>query len=185
MLRMVLVMAVVIMFTYQTTIARAEMQIDPWFTPAWDVLVGIPEFHEDFLRLQRESDYTIAAALLPPGVNGRFIGAQNIILVSVDLLNEDPRAIATVIAHELTHANQASRVNPPDCVAAEVEAYKAQSWFWIVLTRPQRLQRTPLERDLTLVTDIGATQGDPGLYTMVVNQPGYQDNCNLWVPSYR
>jgi len=122
---------------------------------------------------------------LPRGTYGATRAATNTITIAQASLGEDVRAVASVMAHELTHASQIyqGQGGTRDCVRMEVQAFgfEAIVWssFWIGGLGPSR---TPLERQLNTILAIVLLEGEPGLYKFVVDSPGYQQECALWVP---
>jgi hypothetical protein len=104
--------------------------------------------------------------------------------VNSRLLNERPQVIATVIAHELTHALQFTQRAPDrlNCIAAEVEAFANEAVVWAELWR-QRGQSPPngtaRERGYNDLVRLWTVLGEPGLYKMVVDEPAYQEQCHL------
>ena len=107
-----------------------------------------------------------------------FSPTRNLVTLDETLGREDPRATATVLAHELSHVQQAHRPSQ-DCIQDEVEAFANQSAVWAELTGPDPPTRTRLEQQLTLVRQISEQLGRPGLTLLVIGQPGYQEQCRL------
>jgi hypothetical protein len=64
----------------------------------------------------------------------------------------------------------------------EVEAFRTQTVVWSALWDDDPPGRTRLERELTMVAGIVATDGEPGLYKLIVDTPDYQKTCEIWVP---
>jgi hypothetical protein len=136
-------------------------------------------------RTVEETGVRLTVGPLPAGTAGRYAGRDNTITVNQDLIGEDPRAIAAVLAHELTHAAQVYRGEGGrrDCVRMEVDAYGAEAVAWSSFRqRGYGPSRTGLERDLDALVRIMASEGEPGLYKLVVSRPDYQAQCDLWVP---
>lgn len=105
-------------------------------------------------------------------------------MVTEQALREDRRALAAVLAHEIQHASQvaAGHGNRLDCVAMEVDAHRVQAVVWGTFWEGFGPRRTPLERQLSTDLRLWETQGEGGLDKRVVDQPGYQAQCDLWVP---
>ena len=98
---------------------------------------------------------------------------------------EDPRAIAAVLAHELTHALQIHQDlgGRPNCVRREVDAHLTEAYVWARLWDGHAPPvRTALERHLDEVTAIAEWEGEAGLERFVVGQPSYRRQCELWGP---
>jgi hypothetical protein len=65
----------------------------------------------------------------------------------------------------------------------EVEAYTMEALVWANFWQQQAPPtRTTLERNLTALLQVAASEGEPGFYKMVVETPGYQSQCQLWIP---
>jgi len=122
---------------------------------------------------------------LPKGTSGRYTPVLNTIVVNAAAMDEDPRAIAAVIVHELTHAGQVKILGEGgerDCVHMEVDAFRVQSLARSAFWEDDPPAGTGLERELSWIAHIVATDGEPGLYKLVVDTPGYQQECELLVP---
>jgi hypothetical protein len=93
--------------------------------------------------------------------------------------------VATVLVHELTHAAQVRILGENgsrNCVHMEVEAFRNQSDVWSALWEADPPGRTRLERELTSILRTIATEGEPGLYKLVVDTTDYQRECELLMP---
>ena len=114
-----------------------------------------------------------------------YRGGTNTIIFNQSYLNEDSRAIAAVLYHELTHAYQVYQGagSQWDCVGMAVEAYGSQANAWLRAWDSRPPSRTALEEDLTLVAVIAGRRGEPGLYELVAGESSYQQLCELWLPS--
>ena len=93
-------------------VARAPATIDPAFEPAIEAIRSLNDLGQDpplgdvYLSLIERLGVRIVVGPLPPGVNARYTPVGDTIVVSAASLNEDPRTIATVLVHELTHVGQ-------------------------------------------------------------------------------
>jgi hypothetical protein len=66
----------------------------------------------------------------------------------------------------------------------EAQAFSLEAAFWgSYWGRSPRPVRTDRERQLGQLVDLLITRGDPGFYEYVVENPGYQANCDLMVPT--
>ncbi|MCC6176467.1 MAG: hypothetical protein IT305_14265 [Chloroflexi bacterium] len=144
---------------------------------------GLP-WGDWFRAIVDRSAVTIAAAPLPRGTHGVYRGRSNTLTIGTSALNEDVRSVASVLGHELTHVAQALENGgvPGDCVSAEVEAFRVGLSVFVNLFGGPSPGRTSFERSQNLVAYRWLTEGDPILYKFVVDTPGYQDQCSLWVP---
>ena len=126
----------------------------------------------------------IVVGTLPSGVAGAYRFRTNTISVAQAILGEDTKTVAAIIAHELTHTAQAFRGNDPlsNCIPSEVESLQNEMIVWVILYDGLAPGRTRIERQQNFMLQLWAEQGDPVLYKLVVDTPGYQDQCRLWVP---
>jgi hypothetical protein len=126
----------------------------------------------------------LTVGLLPTGVLGSYRGRENMITISQALLNEDPRTQSTVLGHELIHAQQAfdGYGGRLDCVGREVEAHMFEAAIWASHWKGNGPARTRTEVELNNLLKLLLTEGEPGLYKYVVENPGYEEQCKLWVP---
>jgi hypothetical protein len=93
------------------------------------------------------------------------------ITVNKDVMNEDRRVLAAILAHEITHASQPVMRSNGDlinCIEAEVEAYAIQAkvWsaFWGEAFRPGQ---TKWERSMNYVEETWKRSGENGLRSLV------------------
>jgi branched-chain amino acid transport system substrate-binding protein len=160
--------------------------------PAWRALTGIERtwasgksIGATFREIADATGVRIAVGPLPlPSATGAYRRRDNAITLNEQLLGEDARALAAVLAHELTHARQFSAGHGDrfDCVGLEVEAYAMQATVWQAFWGGYGPARTWLEQSHNRVLQVLVTQGEPGLYKLVVDTPGYREQCTLWVP---
>lgn len=157
--------------------------IDPALLPAWELLTGITDrgLGNAFRDAQRLTGVRIIVGSLESSMVSVYSPSRNTITVDRSFLNEDPRALAAVLAHELVHAAQEAGggLSRRTCVADEVEALLSQVLVWRLLWPSQPPSRTRLERQLTQVWRLYLLGGEPELYKLVVDEPGYQDQCRL------
>lgn len=170
--------------------------IDPALIPAWNALTELQEelspgitLGDSFRFIQESTGIPITTAPMPPQQRGGFEfgdGKEPKITLNSSVLNEDPKVVATILSHELWHVSQIliQKSTSADCVRLEFEAFKISSAVWIVFFPDGELPvGTALERELTGIANIGMTQGDPRIYKMVVDNRGYQEQCQLYVPN--
>jgi hypothetical protein len=162
---------------------------DRRFAQAWSELMNstattpagekIPAFVS---RVAEKSNLKISIDKLGPNVGGvlesvasmdgdRAKILQRTITMNADVMNESPRVLAAMLAHEITHANQpavAGGKNVPDCLDAEVEAYGIQARVWAGFWgQGQRPSQTSWERSTSYIEDVWRDGGEAGLRQMV------------------
>jgi hypothetical protein len=175
-----------------TPVPKPASAIDNRIMPALRTLYGMKtkppsasmSMGELFQAIVSESVVSIIVKQLPQNEGGNYYGRTNTITMNAQLLNEDTRTIASILAHELTHVRQALRGDDPSrgCVESEVEAFKVGLLTWAILYDGPAPGRTQRERNNNFMTARWLTEGDPWLYKAVVDTDGYQDECKLWVP---
>jgi len=110
------------------------------------------------------------------GAWGQYASGPDSIIVNASAINESPQALASVLAHELTHALQ-NRGNQRDCVSGEVEAFLNQTVVWHKLWGDNPPHATKLELQLSDLLHLYADQGEAGVRARVQNL--YQQQCRL------
>ena len=171
---------------------RTGGTIDSRLEPALRALYGIKRgpsggrpWGDVFRELVSSAGPSITIDTLPSGIWGSYRGSTNTVTVSRQALAEDVRAIATIVAHELTHVFQVTNNGAGttgDCVAREVEALQTELVIWVNLFEGYAPGRSQFERTQNALVRLWLDRGDPILYRLVVESPGYQDQCRLWVP---
>ncbi|MBM4438133.1 MAG: hypothetical protein FJ029_13085 [Actinobacteria bacterium] len=113
---------------------------------------------------------------LPANVHGRFRPYHNEITLSAGIRSERSEALATVLGHELWHANFTATYAPTSegCVQNEVDAFAAQATVWSQLGRPA--VQTVVEAQIDRMYELWRADG---LRDLVVGTAGYQQQCNL------
>jgi hypothetical protein len=138
-------------------------------------------------RVVEETDLKVGFGSLGPNVGGehrsvvsmdgdRAKVVESAIILNRDVMNESPRVLAAMLAHEITHANQPvmrSGGKFADCVEAEVEGYGVQArvWyaFWGQAVRPGQ---TKWERTMNYVEEVWKDSGEAGLRFMIRGELG-------------
>jgi hypothetical protein len=157
--------------------------------PAWDALRTVPaprgsgkdnlaELAEEWLAA---TGVKIEVDVIEGGW-GVYSGATNTITIAPAAANDIPAAAAAVLIHELRHAVQQVE-GERNCVAREVDSLSWEITVWDELTGggvPN--PTTDLQLQENALLDVVRTQGEPGLYKLVVDHPGYQAECQLFVP---
>ena len=133
-------------------------------------------------RVVETTDVKVTVGDLRPNVGGELRSVAKIdddkativdseITVNKDVMNEDRRVLAAILAHEIIHASQPVMRSNGDlinCIEAEVEAYaiQAQVWssFWSQAFRPGQ---TKWERSMNYVEETWKRSGESGLRSLV------------------
>lgn len=118
---------------------------------------------------------------LPTIFYGAYQRRAKRILLNSRLLDEDATVLASVIAHELRHAQDydliARGALSADCADLEVRAFEAQSRSWRTFWPTDPPTSTRVEQDLTRVAIIYEDDGVDGLRQMVGGASFYQREC--------
>ena len=174
--------------------AKLPARVDERLAQPWAELMSLTattmagEKLSDVLRRTVEStDVTVVVSDLRPNVGGELRVVAKVdgddldvieseITINKDVMNESPRVIATILAHEIDHARQPvsrSSGEVEHCMRSEAQAYamQAEVWsaFWGSGPRPTQ---TKWERSMNYVEEIWRDQGESGLRKMV--GPGSQ-----------
>ena len=64
----------------------------------------------------------------------------------------------------------------------EVEAYISQAEVWEAFWGGYGPSNTAIERSHNAVLKRYLTGGKPAMFKLVVDSPGYQEQCDLWTP---
>jgi hypothetical protein len=159
--------------------------------PAWDALMVNPGRYRDsstfgplFANIVAATrvQFLIVEPSVIEGAAGAYSPNANAIGVSSDVLREDPRVQAVVLAHELTHAAQVYLGlgrKGEECVQMEVEAYVVEVAVWRAFWNGYGPNRTELEQVENLLTRVFEERGEAGIYALVANAPEYRRQCQL------
>ena len=150
-------------------------RIDPRLLPAYLALTAVEGVGGTYKEFFESSKARITVGPLD-GAWGQYASRTDIITVNASAINESPRALASVLAHELTHALQ-NRGNQRDCVSGEVEAFLNQTVVWHKLWGDDPPHGTKLELQLSDLLHLYADQGEAGVRARVRNL--YQQQCQL------
>jgi hypothetical protein len=163
-------------------------QVDPLLLPAWQALEALPssdgELRGPRLRGLLEATGVRLAVGWLPDMWGTYWQVQRVVMISHLAGGEDPRTLAAVLAHELTHVEQAAArayIRVP-CLDLEIQATVVGADAWLRLWDGPGPTRTVLERQLNQEAAILLSEGQPGLDRHVRNNPGYQNRCRSPLP---
>ncbi len=111
-----------------------------------------------------------------------YSGRTNTIIITPQVLEDIPAAVAVVFVHELRHAAQQVE-GMTDCVGREVDSLVWEMRFWDLLTNGGVLKpTTQLQTEENYLLRIALEEGEPGLYKYIVTSPGYQEQCQIDPP---
>jgi hypothetical protein len=142
-------------------------------------------------RIVDRSNVRVKVGELRPNVGGelksfaKVDGAEvdvveSTITINKDVMNESPRVLAAILAHEIVHAGQPiTRANGAflDCVEAEVEAYAVQAQVWSAFWGEEhRPGQTKWERSMTHVEETWRDSGEKGLRSLVREETGQESH---------
>jgi hypothetical protein len=138
-------------------------------------------------RIVEKSNVRVKVGALRPNVGGelksiaKVDGAEvdvveSTITINSDVMNESPRVLAAILAHEIVHAGQpVTRSNGAflDCVEAEVEAYAVQAQVWSAFWGEEHPPgQTKWERSMSYVEETWKDGGEQGLRSLVREETG-------------
>jgi hypothetical protein len=138
-------------------------------------------------RIVEKSNVRVKVGDLRPNVGGELKSiakvsgdevdvVESTITMNKDVMNESPRVLAAILAHEIVHAGQpVTRSNGAflDCVEAEVEAYAVQAQVWAAFWGEEhRPGQTQWERSMSHVEETWRDGGEKGLRSLVREETG-------------
>jgi hypothetical protein len=170
--------------------AKLPSHFDQRLGPAWSELMSSTATTKsgqkvpDLMRqIVDKTNVTVAVNTLAPNVGGELRTVASMdgdqakiiesgITMNTEVMNESPRVLAAMLAHEIVHANQpafqARSAKPSDCLEAEVEAYTIQAivWsaFWGDAPRPDL---STWERTDNELASVWRDSGADGLRTLI------------------
>jgi len=123
----------------------------------------------------------VIVAYLPPQVAGRYLSDTRIVAIAERLLDEDPRVVATVLAHERRHASDVDLVSlgllEGDCVELEVRGFEAQAQIARALYPDDLPSETKTERQLAVLVRDYEANGADGIRARVSADVGCLEFC--------
>lgn len=139
-------------------------------------------------RIVEETDVEVNVGSLGPNVGGeqrsveRGDGDRSKIIdteitLNTNVMGENPRVLASMLAHEITHANQPIRRSGgrlTDCVEDEVEAYAVQARVWSSFFAPGQLRpnNTRWERAMNYIEEVWRDGGEESLRLVIQSETG-------------
>ena len=175
-----------------TLLAPTSVDVHQRLVPAWDALLAVTErdgtpHGAAYELIAREAGVRIMLVAGRARGWAGYYRSHRVVGVDPSLLAEDPRAVATILAHELTHAAQhtAARrgAGPTDCFEAEADAFERQAAVWLLSWPEGELpERTEIEGELTLVARTYRDEGRDGIQRLVGAAAPYRERCASWVP---
>jgi hypothetical protein len=132
---------------------------------------------------------TLDVGPLPAGRLGRYVPSTRTITIAEATLSEDPRFVATVIAHELRHVDDADLVAlgllSADCLEMEARGFASQAIVARALWSDQLPQRTEVEQQLSALVHQFEAEGVVGLRRTLAGDAEYHDHCASTTPQLR
>ena len=163
--------------------------LPPELSAAWDLLHSPAAASGDmnFAQLVDEdvsvSGVTISVGDVGPGAFAAYRPSTNTLTIAPDAASDSPAAVAAVLIHELTHAHQRAlgSLTRASCVGDEVEAYRSEILWWQAIEGKAGVANpgTDLQKQENFLLATYLEGKEPALYTLIVNQPGYQEECEL------
>jgi hypothetical protein len=164
-----------------TTLGTPRVDIAAALRPAYDLLTQANRLGSEYRAAAERIGVKAEVGDLPSNVLGSFRPHDYLITISSRVEREDDRVVATVLAHEITHARQAHDrpgvFSQDECVQREVEAFTAQVKLWDTFNRGSG--RTDLERYFSELLALYNRAGTTGLRLLVEQSDGYQQECQL------
>jgi hypothetical protein len=141
----------------------------------------LPEY---IRRVVDRTNIAVSVGKLAPNVGGELKSVASMdggsakiiessITMNADVMNESPRALAAMLAHEIVHADQAARQTsskkqPTDCLQDEVEAYAVQAAVWAAFWgEGGRPDETTWERTDNEIVAVWRDSGEEGLRALI------------------
>jgi hypothetical protein len=134
------------------------------------------------VRIIEKTELEVKVGSLGPNVGGELKTVASMdgdtlkiiessITINREVMNESPRVLAAMLAHEITHANQPvpqAGKKGMDCVEAEVEAYAVQARVWAAFWgQAHRPGQTTWERSMNYVAEVWQDSGEEGLRHLI------------------
>lgn len=169
--------------------------VDERLAPAWEALGAIvgregAPVGEMYRQAAAGTVATIEVWRLPLSHGGGWEPAGRRIGIAEHLLGEDPRLLAAMLVHEITHAEQERewRERPElfglGCLEREVGAHQAEARvWWLAWPDGSMPRRTLAEWHLTYLAELELAEPGAAIERWVRSQAGYRRACGLPVQS--
>ena len=164
-----------------TSPSAPRFEIAAALRTGYDLLTQVNRLGAEYRAAAERIGVKAQVGELPRNVLGSFRPHDYLITISPRVEREGDRVVATVLAHEITHARQAHDrpgvFSQDECVRREVEAFTAQVKLWDTFDRGAG--RTDLERYFSQLLTFYNREGSSGLRRLVEQSDGYQQECQL------
>jgi hypothetical protein len=170
--------------------AKLPSRFDERMSQPWSELMGssattrsgqqIPEYVRQVVE---KTNIAVSVGKLSPNVGGELKSVASMdggsakivessITMNAGVMNESPRVLAAMLAHEIVHADQTARQTgskrQTDCLQDEVEAYAVQAAVWAAFWgQGQRPDQTTWERTDNELVSVWRDSGDEGLRALI------------------
>lgn len=157
----------------------SPLKVDPALASAVNALKTLDEGRW-LLKVAADHQIVVAEDYTGPGVLGSFDPGTGDVVISTDLEDTSAYARASVLAHELSHANNAAAGiasdTPIQCYKEEAQAFTRQSQIWTALWN-NNLPSGQIDQYHAELNDIATTvTSDPqGFATQLVSR--YRSEC--------
>ncbi len=164
-----------------TSLGAPRFEIAAALRSGYDLLTQVNRLGAEYRATAERIGVKAQVGELPRNVLGSFRSHDYLITISPRVEREGDRVVATVLAHEITHARQAHDrpgvFSKEECVRREVEAFTAQVKLWDTFDRGPG--HTDLERYFSQLLAFYNREGSSGLRRIVEQSDGYQQECQL------
>jgi hypothetical protein len=124
---------------------------------------------------------TIVVLPLDPGRYAYYDRTTRTVTISEALAAEDPRVVASALAHELQHSVDIDLamlgVLPGDCLTIESRGFATQAVVARALYGDELPRATPLERNISVIVRRYERLGVDGYRAWLAESPSYRETC--------
>jgi hypothetical protein len=157
----------------------AEARIDPELRPRLALLADLPAARPLYETAIRQP-IAIVYAPLAPDVGALYSARRRWLAVNVRWHDADPKAVATLLSHELSHARDFAANRPiwtsAGCFETEQVAFKTQAAVWEAFYGPRGKGTDLSELDRQQNYVLGSLRNDPDAFAARIVQV-YQTEC--------
>lgn len=157
----------------------APASVDERLEPAFSALGSVPS-GERYVGLVTSLRVQVAVEDLGAGVAGSYDRATRTVTIAEQVVGEDPRVVASLLAHEIQHASDLDLVAvgllSAGCVELEVRGYEAQAVIGRALYPDELPGETLAERQLAGVVWL-YEQDRAGIAARVAEDLVHQQTC--------